>query len=139
MASQDSDNALRIRPSIFNAWEHTKFLFSPRLTGFSSLDGFRGFFSIWMISFHAFMYMSHFVSSEDFHKGSSDSRFIFWLLGVTNVDGFFFLTGFLLAYPIFAQTAKKDDDAKAFSLQDWLYRRITRMVPVVAAVIFLNW
>jgi peptidoglycan/LPS O-acetylase OafA/YrhL len=79
------------------------------------------------------------------------------VLGFVAVDGFFVLTGFLLGYPLFEGEVKKRRALAAskdkvdggstvtsrvdtsFSVKDWLYRRIARMVPLYLIMLCIHW
>jgi peptidoglycan/LPS O-acetylase OafA/YrhL len=56
------------------------------------------------------------------------------------IQGFFVLTGFLLAYPLLADAKKTSGESlNKLPIKDWWYRRISRMVPLYAILVVVSW
>lgn len=75
---------------------------------------------------------------EDFAKLPQLSPFF---SGFLAVDGFYILTGFLLAFPLFSHEIKQQMDSgklqKTPGVFDQWYRRLSRIVPVYSIVVLI--
>ena len=159
------------------AWHflsHLKRLFSSRPSSrvgsesWSSLDGWRGFLCLWMVAFHSFFYVGNFIRDQDMTDIGKSPALLILNLGFLPVDGFFVLTGFLIAYPLFREEVrrskllleeKKHDAIEEklhhhtiagntmissassiwkFDLKGFYYRRVTRMLPSYLLAIYLH-
>ena len=109
-------------------------------TKFPSLNGIRALLCVWMLAFHASFWMSYFLTESEARQ-LADPPIMKWvLLGYFPVDGFFVLTGFLLAHPFFESHRRHEQDGRqspTFSLRLFYFRRLFRMVPVYFLFLFL--
>lgn len=131
-------------PHPLNVLAHVRDLFAqPRVSGFTSLDGLRAVLCLWMIAFHSFFFRTYFAPDPELRALSNHPALAWLLLGYLPVDGFFILTGFLLATPFFLQRKKalqqnpESEGKVEFSLKDWYFRRLARMIPVYFGALFL--
>jgi peptidoglycan/LPS O-acetylase OafA/YrhL len=114
---------------------------SPRpSSSFSVLDGYRSFLCLWMVAFHCLFFLNAFQPSAVFSQFVSTLWIVPFAVGFLAVDGFFILTGYLLALPLFQHERllikqwKEDNQGikQSFSVFSFWWRRFSRLIPVYA-------
>lgn len=119
---------------VLDVAQHLRAMFVPpqRSSGFVALDGLRACLCLLIMFYHSMVFLALWHSNFEMgQKVIRSDALAAMMAAPLCVDGFFVLTGFLLTFLLLTQPSS------SFSVRDWLYRRVSRMLPMYIVVIFL--
>lgn len=102
--------------------------------GLRALDGLRAVLNLWIMAFHALFVMTYFVTQQEAER-------LFWKLpllehGYLAVDGFFVLTGYLLALQLYNSAPTGTYTTAAAWLRKYARQRLIRiMLPFIVLAV----
>lgn len=98
-----------------------------------ALTGLRVLLTAWVIVFHTLFFSVMFTERQEWLTWYYQPWTLFLRNGLTAVDVFFLITGFLLSYSVFKKShpAMSDETQKVpgFSWRQFVWRRVSRVYP----------